>query len=208
MATTKKTTKKTAAQKKHEELGKLNKPTVSFEGAEMMSGTGGQTDYLVIYKGDTLKIGLKAVFEGDGFIPAVAIGIRVRAASVGGTVEQMDVGKAAVAQFQFLPFKKIKKDYASLFIGTMFPVAAFSSPEEMLSTVKENGYFDKLFEVFDKTVEGSDIPFLFPVDALHDYVYASIEKKVNDLMDKMSKADSKKENDEPADAVNFSPKLH
>lgn len=183
--------------------------------AEMMTGTTGKSDYLIVQKGDKMQLGLKPVFEFDGPM-SVAVGLRIRASMMekpetgepSSVVNLMDVksqaavGDEAVKTYPGLTFHKVRPSYASTFMGTVVPVHQFNGPEDLWGKLEEHEFFTKLKATATEHIFSKVEGMLYPQEDIWGFIMQAYSERLEALSG--SPTEAKKKQKEPGDPTQSS----
>jgi len=194
-----------------------------IENAEMINGTGGKPEYVVIQAANSMALGLKPVWERDSPM-TLSVGLRIRAVmhelddspkaaedgkdsnvlnlnpKVGTTIA--GVGGKAQSVYPNITFTKVKHNYASVFIGTVVPLSAVEGPKALWALLEEGHFFDKVTENANPMLFGEDCPELrYPKEDILAHWKETITEKYQDMCKELGVSDAEEEKE--ADVLEF-----
>ncbi|NOQ30281.1 MAG: hypothetical protein GQ570_04065 [Helicobacteraceae bacterium] len=152
---------------------------MQLENAQMVSGTTGNPDYLVISTSQGLCLSIKPVFEPAQGV--VVIGVRLRAmeytdieSKVATIVANKNIGKYALEVFSDIPFKKVQSSYASVFIGTPLHITSKEEFVALEDILNEKNLLGELKGVWGGILDKSDIPLNHDLKDIESYITEAI----------------------------------
>lgn len=122
----------------------------------MMQGSEGNLDYLVAVEIGKAAIGVKPVIEavlGENQEPKILIGVRIRLAAFPGE-DILNAEHIANMVCPIIPWQKKAADRCSVFLGSLVPPFPDKFiPDELISTLEESEFFDKIMECVSPVYE-------------------------------------------------------
>lgn len=126
---------------------------------QMMQGSEGKNDYLIIAVQGQVAIGIKPVIEpfvskenGEAFL----LGIRLRLASAPGQAI-LNAEHAAKTLFPMIPWQKFAADRVSVFLGAIVPpFPAGMKLEVLMGNLNKSGFFNQLQECITPIFEATE----------------------------------------------------
>lgn len=163
--------------------------SLQLENVEMMVGTMGKSDYLVIGERDGLYIGLKPVVErayASAFglpIPAIAVGIRLRVAKAP-EAAIVNAGANAEVAYPHIEFEKKDDERASLFRGGVAPILDASSYQGVLDQIaNDESEAVKLAKHVLEMLKDEDLNKGLSREAVMGWVVDNIHEKAKSMLD-------------------------